>query len=75
MRSKNVGDTVSVEVNRDGQTLTMDVTLGSDGGTQASATQQQSQSQSGSGSMQDYLDQLFGGSSAQGGSRQQDNAA
>lgn len=70
VRSKSVGDTVSVEVNRDGQTLTMDVTLGSDSSSQESPTQQQSQSQDSSGSMQDYLDQLFGG-----GSQQQDNAA
>ena len=69
VRSKSVGDTVSVEVNRDGQTITMDVTLGSDGGSQAAETQQQSQSSDGYGSMQDYLDQLFGGS------QQQDNAA
>ncbi len=69
VRSKSVGDTVPVEVNRDGQTLTMDVTLGSDGGSQAAETQQQSQSSDGYGSMQDYLDQLFGGS------QQQDNAA
>ena len=65
VRSKSEGDTVSVEVNRDGQTLTMDVTLGSDGGSQAAGTQQQSQSQNGSGSMQDYLDELFGGMSQQ----------
>lgn len=70
VRSKNVGDTVSVEVNRDGQTLTMDVTLGSDSSSQEPSTQQQSQSQDSSSSMQDYLDQLFGG-----GSQQQDNAA
>ena len=69
VRSKSVGDTVSVEVNRDGQTVTMDVTLGSDSGSQAAETQQQSQSSDGYGSMQDYLDQLFGGS------QQQDNAA
>ena len=69
VRSKSVGDTVPVEVNRDGQTLTMDVTLGSDGGSQAAETQQQSQSSDGYGSMQDYLDQLFGGS------QQQDDAA
>ena len=69
VRSKSVGDTVSVEVNRDGKTLTMDVTLGSDGGSQAAETQQQSQSSDGYGSMPDYLDQLFGGS------QQQDNAA
>ena len=69
VRSKSVGDTVSVEVNRDGQTITMDVTLGSDSGSQAAGTQQQSQSSDGYGSMQDYLDQLFGGS------QQQDNAA
>lgn len=68
VRSKNVGDTVSVEVNRDGQTLTMDVTLGSDGESQSASAQQQSQPQD-SGSIQDYLDQLFGGS------QQQDNAA
>ena len=68
VRSKNVGDTVQVEVNRDGQTLSMDVTLGSDSSSQAAETQQQSQ-QEGYGSMQDYLDQLFGGS------QQQDNAA
>lgn len=69
VRSKSVGDTVPVEVNRDGQTLTMDVTLGSDGGSQAAETQQQSQSSDGYGSMQDYLDQLFDGS------QQQDDAA
>ena len=68
VRSKNVGDTVSVEVNRDGQTLSMDVTLGSDSSSQSAETQQQSQ-QEDYGSMQDYLDQLFGGS------QQQDNAA
>lgn len=69
VRSKAVGDKVSVEVNRDGQTLTMDVTLGSDADSQAAETQQQSQSQSGSGSMQEYLNNLFGGGA------QQDNAA
>ena len=68
VRSKNVGDTVSVEVNRDGETISMDVTLGSDGNSQSAETQQQSQSQG--NTMQDYLDYLFGG-----GSQQQDNAA
>ncbi|MEE0845758.1 MAG: trypsin-like peptidase domain-containing protein [Eggerthellaceae bacterium] len=64
VRSKSVGDTVQVTVNRDGQELTMDVTLGSDSDSQASSTQQESSS------AQSYLGQLFGGSS-----QQQDNAA
>ena len=57
VRSKNVGDTVQVEVNRSGEVLTMDVTLGSDGSSQAASTQQQSGSS--------LFDQLLGGGSGQ----------
>lgn len=39
IRSKNPGDTVSVEINRGGQTVTVDVTLGSDSETQQSSQQ------------------------------------
>ena len=59
VRSKNVGDTVSVEVNRNGQTLAMDVTLGSDSASSSASTQQQSAS---GGSL---FDQLFGGGQQQ----------
>lgn len=62
VRSKNVGDTVQVEVNRSGQTLTMDVTLGSDGSSQEAGTQQQS----GSSLFEQLLD---------GGAEQQRDAA
>lgn len=36
-RSKDPGDTVSIELNRSGQTMTVDVTLGSDAGSQQSS--------------------------------------
>lgn len=49
IRSMSPGDKVSLEVNRDGQTQTIEVTLGSDGNSQSAASQQQS------GSLQDLL--------------------
>ena len=51
IRALNPGDKAEVEINRNGQTETLEVTLGSDESTQA-ATQQQSQ---GAGSLEDLL--------------------
>lgn len=42
IRSKNPGDTVSTEINRNGQTLTLDVTLGSDAETQQQSNKKSS---------------------------------
>lgn len=51
VRSMSPGDKVTLELNRDGKTETVEVTLGSDGSTQSSSSQQQSGS----------LQELFGG--------------
>lgn len=48
IRSKNPGDTITIELNRDGQTMTVTATLGSDASSQS--TQQQSNRSSRSGS-------------------------
>lgn len=61
VRSKNPGDTVTLTINRNGETQDVQVTLGSDESTQSSSTQQQSQSSSSS-----MLDYLFGGGSSSG---------
>ncbi len=57
VRSKNPGDTVTIEVNRSGETKQMEVTLGSDESTQSSSTQQNSSSSS-------MLERLLGNSSS-----------
>ena len=44
VRSKNPGDKVTLEVNRDGDTKQIEVTLGSDESSQAASTQQNSSS-------------------------------
>ena len=58
IRALNPGDKAEVEINRNGQTETLDVTLGSDESSQA-ATQQQSQSGN-------PLSELFGGGNGYG---------
>lgn len=63
VRSKNPGDKVTLEVNRNGETKQMDVTLGSDESAQSASTQQNSAQES-------MLERLFGGNS----SSQQDAA-
>ncbi len=75
VRSKNPGDTVTVEVNRDGQTMTMQVTLGSDESTQTSSSSsstQKNSSSSNSGSNESLLNRLFNNGSS---SSSQSNAA
>lgn len=57
IRALNPGDKAEVEINRNGQTETLEVTLGSDESSQA-ATQQQSQ--------QNPLSELFGGGNGYG---------
>ena len=54
VRSKNPGDKVTLDVNRNGETKQVEVTLGSDESAQSASTQQNS----GNGSM---LERLFGG--------------
>ena len=44
VRSKNPGDKVTLEVNRDGATKQIEVTLGSDESSQTASTQQNSSS-------------------------------
>ena len=46
VRSKNPGDKVTLEVNRNGDTKQIEVTLGSDESSQSAATQQNSGSSS-----------------------------
>lgn len=65
IRSKNPGDKVTLEVNRNGETKQIDVTLGSDESTQNAPTQQQSES-----TQESILERLFGG-----GTGSQQNAA
>lgn len=57
VRSKNPGDKATLEVNRDGQTKELEVTLGSDESTQSATTQQNS-------SQNSMLERLFGGESS-----------
>ena len=57
VRSKNPGDTVTVTVNRDGQSQDLQVTLGSDENSASASTQQENMGGSGSS----LLDQLYGG--------------
>ncbi|MEG0323871.1 MAG: PDZ domain-containing protein, partial [Raoultibacter sp.] len=57
VRSMSPGDKVTLELNRDGKTETVEVTLGSDGSTQNSSSQQQSGS----------LQELFGGGTSNNG--------
>lgn len=64
VRSKNPGDKVTLEVNRNGETKQIDVTLGSDENSQSASTQQNNAQES-------MLERLFGGGS---GSSQQDAA-
>ena len=72
VREHAVGDTVSVELNRNGSTQTVSVTLGSDASSttsSSSSSQQNSNSSNGSGSGSSIYDYLFGGgSSMYGGS-------
>ncbi|BAK43870.1 S1C family serine protease [Eggerthella sp. YY7918] len=56
IRAKNPGDKVTLEVNRNGETKQIEVTLGSDESSQSASTQQQS------GSQESLLDRLFGSS-------------
>lgn len=56
IRSKNPGDKVKLEINRNGETKEVEVTLGSDGSSQSASTQQQGQS-----SQESMLERLFGG--------------
>lgn len=60
VRSKNPGDKVTLDVNRNGETKQVEVTLGSDESTQSASTQQNNAQES-------MLERLFGGS---GGSQQ-----
>ena len=64
VRSKNPGDKVTLDVNRNGETKQVEVTLGSDESSQSASTQQNSAQES-------MLERLFGGDS---GSSQQDAA-
>ena len=64
VRSKNPGDKVTLDVNRNGETKQVEVTLGSDESSQSASTQQNSAQES-------MLERLFGGGS---GSSQQDAA-
>lgn len=57
VRSKNPGDKVKLEVNRNGETKEVEVTLGSDESSQGASTQQNSSSS------QDLLERLLGGGS------------
>ena len=68
VRSKNPGDTVTLEVNRDGETKQLQVTLGSDESSQASTSQNSSSSKNSSNSgSSELLNRLFNnGSSSQG---------
>ena len=63
VRSKNPGDKVKLEVNRNGETKEVEVTLGSDESSQSASTQQNSAQES-------LLERLLGG-----GSGSSENAA
>ena len=56
VRSKNPGDKVTLEVNRNGETKEVEVTLGSDDSSESASTEQQSAQEA-------LLDRLFGGGS------------
>lgn len=58
VRSKNPGDKVSVEVNRNGEAKQLEVTLGSDENAQSAAPTQQNSAQ------ESMLERLFGGGSS-----------
>lgn len=60
VRAKNPGDKVSLDVNRNGETKQIEVTLGSDESSQAATTQQNS-----STSKESMLERLFGGGSGE----------
>ena len=65
VRSKNPGDTVTIEVNRDGETKTMQVTLGSDESSQTSSSSSSTQKNgSNSGSNESLLNRLFNNGSS-----------
>ena len=64
VRSKNPGDKVTLDVNRNGESKQVEVTLGSDERSQSAPTKQNSAQES-------MLERLFGGGS---GSSQQDAA-
>lgn len=64
VRSKNPGDKVTLDVNRNGETKQVEVTLGSDENSQSASTQQNNAQES-------MLERLFGGGSS---SSQQDAA-
>ncbi len=64
VRTKNPGDTVTVEFNRDGKATTVSVTLGSD----ASSASSSSQQNSGSGGSSLFGNLFGGGSSSNSGS-------
>lgn len=77
VRSHNPGDTVVVTVNRDGETLDLEVTLGEDSSQEEATTQQQSNPGGGSGSgglsWEDLLDSYLNGGGQSG--RSQGNGA
>ncbi|WP_080799281.1 S1C family serine protease [Arabiibacter massiliensis] len=60
IRAKNPGDKVTLEINRNGETKQVEVTLGSDEASQSASSQQQSES-----SQESMLERLFGGGSSQ----------
>ena len=62
VRSKNPGDKVTLDVNRNGETKQVEVTLGSDESSQSASTQQNSAQES-------MLERLFGGGSGSSRSR------
>ena len=65
VRSKNPGDTVTIEVNRDGETKTMQVTLGSDESSQTSSSSNSTQKNgSNSSSNESLLNRLFNNGSS-----------
>ena len=65
VRSKNPGDTVTIEVNRDGETKTMQVTLGSDESSQTSSSSSSTQKNgSNSSSNESLLNRLFNNGSS-----------
>ena len=67
VRSKNPGDTVTLEVNRNGETKQLQVTLGSDESSQAAPTTQNSSKNGSSSGSNELLNRLFNnGSSSQG---------
>ena len=67
VRSKNPGDTVTLEVNRNGETKQLQVTLGSDESSQAAPTTQNSSKDGSSSGSNELLNRLFNnGSSSQG---------